>query len=64
MKAIFTLNNKFKFSKMPLNLAMKFFDAWVMPILIDGLEIWGDMFDSDIVKCDSSDTEKVILQFC
>ena len=50
MKAIFALNNKFKFSKMPLNVAMKLFDACVMPILIYGSEIWGDMFNSDIVK--------------
>ena len=36
MKAIFALNNKFKFSKMPLNVAMKLFDACIMPILIYG----------------------------
>ena len=39
MKAIFVLNIKFKFSKMPLNVAMKLFDACVMPILIKGSEI-------------------------
>ena len=49
---------------MPLNVAMKLFDACVMPILIYGLEIWGDMFDSDIEKWDSSDNEKAHLQFC
>ena len=63
MKAIFVLNNKFKFSKMPLNVAMKLFDAYVVPILIYGSEIWGDMFNADIMKWDSSDTEKVHLQF-
>ena len=64
MKAIFVLNNKFKFSKMPLNVAMKLFDACIMLVLIYGSEIWGDMFNSDIVKWDSLDTEKVHLQFC
>ena len=38
---------------MPLNVAMKLFDACVMPILIYGSEIWGDMSNSDIVKWDS-----------
>ena len=64
MKAMFVLNNKFKFSKIPLNVAMKLFDACIMYILIYGLEIWGDMFNSDIVKWDSSDIEKVHFQFC
>ena len=33
-----------------------------MLILLYGSEIWGDMFNSDIVKLDSSETEKVHLQ--
>ena len=64
MKAIFALNNKFKVSNMPLNVAMKIFDACVIPILIYDSEIWENMFNSDIVKWDSSDTKKVHLQFC
>ena len=34
MKAIFALNNKFKFSKMFLNVAMKLFYTCIMSILI------------------------------
>ena len=49
MKAIFALNSKFKFSKMPLNVAMKLSNACVMSILIYSSEIWGDMFNSDIL---------------
>ena len=44
-RAIFALRNKIKFSKLPTKLAIKIFNAQIVPILLYGSEIWGPYMD-------------------
>ena len=40
-RAIFSINNKFKLSKLPIRLALKIFQSQITPILLYGSEVWG-----------------------
>ena len=37
----FSLNSRYKLSKLPLNIAFKLFDTMILPILLYGSEVWG-----------------------
>ena len=39
-RAIFSLNSKYKLSKLPLDIAIKLFDVMISPILLHGSEVW------------------------
>ena len=40
-RALFSLNSKYKLSKLPLDIAIKLFDVMISPILLYGSEVWG-----------------------
>ena len=47
-RAIFSLNNKIKLSKLPTRLALKIFQSQISPILLYGCEVWGPYMDYDL----------------
>ena len=51
-RAIFAINNRFKFSKIPIKTALKLFDTSVAPI------------DHDFDKSNVNEIENTHLQFC
>ena len=40
IRACFALNNKMKINRIPVNVALRLFDACILPILTYGAEIW------------------------
>ena len=48
--AIFALNNKYKISKLPKNLAIELFNSLIAPILLYGSEVWGPYLDNDYLS--------------
>ena len=62
-RAIFALNNKIKISKLPIKLALKLFNAQILPILLYGAEVWGPCMDFDYPTWEKGKIERVHTQF-
>ena len=62
-RAIFSLNNKIKLSKLPTRLALKIFQSQISPILLYGCEVWGPYMDYDLETWEKSKIEQVHVQF-
>ena len=62
-RAIFALNNKIKISQISPKLALKIFNAQIVPILLYGSEIWGPYMDYDYVNWDKTKIERTQTQF-
>ena len=62
-RAIFALNNKIKISKIPPKLALKIFNAQIVPILLYGSEVWGPYMNYDYVSWDKGKIERTQTQF-
>ena len=62
-RAIFALNNKIKISKIPPKLALKIFNAQIVPILLYGSEVWGPYMNYDYVSWEKSKIERIQTQF-
>ena len=56
-RAIFALNNKFKISKLPIRLALKIFQAQIIPILLYGSEVWAPYENFDFINWDKTKIE-------
>ena len=65
--ALFSLNSKYKLSKLPLDIALKLFDVMISPILLYGSEVWGayeyNSNQENPHKWDKSPIEAVHTQF-
>ena len=57
--AIFSPNNKYKINKLPVKIALKFFQSCIQPILKYGSEVWNPYFNFDYDKWDICSTETV-----
>ena len=62
-KAKYALNNIIKLKNLPVKVALRLFDAVVLPILTYGLEIWALNSTLDHEKWDRSSTERAHLDF-
>ena len=66
-RALFSSNSKYKLSKLPLDIAIKLFDAMISPILLYGSEVWGayeyNSNQENLHKWDKSPIEAVHTQF-
>ena len=66
-RALFSLNSKYKLSKLPLDIAIKLFDVMISPILLYGSEVWGayeyNSNQENLHKWDKSPIKAVHTQF-
>ena len=66
-RALFSLNSKYKLSKLPLDIVIKLFDVTISPILLYGSEVWGayeyNSNQENLHKWDKSPVEAVHTQF-
>ena len=62
-RAIFALNNKIKISLIPPKLALKIFNAQIVPILLYGSEVWGPCMDYDYGNWDKTKIERTQTLF-
>ena len=63
-RALFSLNSKYKLSKLPLDIAIKLFDVMISPILLYGSEVWGAYeYNSNQENLHKWDIEAVHTQF-
>ena len=62
-RAIFALNNKVKISLMPPKLALKIFNAQIVPILLYGSEVWGPYMDYGYDNWDKTKIERTQTLF-
>ena len=63
-RACFALNRKIKLRHIPVNIALKLFDAYVTPILLDGAEVWNVHERHNFESWEKCPIEQVHLQFC
>ena len=63
-KACFSLNKNFKLKDIPIKIALKLFDATVLPILTYGAEVWAAFERADYDSWEKSPIEQVHLNFC
>ena len=61
---IFSLRRHTNLSKLKTSLACKIFDTMISPFLTYNTEIWGVYAKPDFKTSDSSQIEKIHLQFC
>ena len=61
-RAIFAINNV-KFSKIPTEVAIKIFNAQIVPILLYGSEVWGPYTNFNFDNWDKTKTEQTQTQF-
>ena len=62
-RAIFAIQNKAKFSKIPTEIALKIFNAQIVPILLYGSEVWGPYTNFDFHSWDKAKIEQIQTQF-
>ena len=62
-RALFALNNRYKISKLPNQLAIKLFHSLITPILLYGSEVWGPFMDYNYHMWELSKIERVQTQF-
>ena len=62
-RAIFSLNNSIKLSKLPTKLAVKVFYSQIAPILLYGSEVWGPYIDQNFIEWDKNKIERVHTQY-
>ena len=62
-RAIFSLNNKIKLSKIPTMLAMKVFNTQIKPILLYGAEVWAAYANYSYENWDKCEVEKCHTQY-
>ena len=62
-RPLFSLNSKYKVSKLPERLAIKIFNTLITPILLYGSEVWGPFMDFDYLTWNTSKIERVQTQF-
>ena len=63
-KACSSLNKNFKLKDIPIKIALKLFDATVLPILTYGAEVWAAFDRADYDSSEKSPIEHVHLNFC
>ena len=62
-RAIFSLNSKYKISKLPVKIALHIFQSSMQPILTYGSEVWSPYLNFDYDKWDICSIETVQLRF-
>ena len=62
-RALFSLNSKYKLSKLLKRLALKIFNTLITPILLYGSEVWGPFMDFDYLTWNTCKIERVHTQF-
>ena len=62
-RAIYALRAKVNINSLPLQVALKLFDATIKPILLYGSEVWEPYLNQDSTKWDNNDIEKTYTQF-
>ena len=63
-RACFALNQKIKLGHIPVNIALKLFDAYVAPIFLYGTEVWNVHERHNFESWEKCPIEQVHLQFC
>ena len=62
-RAIFSLRNKIKLSKLPVKLAIKIFHTQIVPILLYGSEVWGPYMEENFESWDYTKIERTQTKF-